>query len=311
LEAAARNQHSISQAARGKSPARKAGGQRVWLTVALAIPAVATLWGLPYYAAGIAERVRSPLHALLKPSGTVGQAFGVAGLLLFLFLWLYPLRTHARWLAFTGSAGAWMRVHAVVGIALPFLVAVHASWHFRGLIGLGYAAMVLVSLSGLVGRYLYARIPRARTGVELTREEVSGQRRTLVTEIAAALGRDPREIESALEELVVPARGTGARAAVRRLLTDDLTRWRALRALRRRWTAPGPGGPAVDPKTLTRALALARRELALAQQLRVLQSTQRLLRYWHVAHRPVAVTALLAVLVHVGVAIALGQTWLR
>jgi hypothetical protein len=50
--------------------------------------------------------------------------------------------------------------------------------------------------------------------------------------------------------------------------------------------------------------------MALAQQARILEATQRLLRLWHVAHRPVAIGALVAVTVHVVVVVAVGATWL-
>jgi hypothetical protein len=58
-------------------------------------------------------------------------------------------------------------------------------------------------------------------------------------------------------------------------------------------------------------MAAARREMALAQQAALLEAVQRLFRWWHAAHKPFAVTALLAVLLHVGVAVILGQTWFR
>jgi hypothetical protein len=278
----------------------------------LLLPAlVLTVWGAGYYFASTAERVRAPLHVLLKPSGVVGQGFGIAGLTLFLFMWLYPLRKKLRWLGFTGSVGSWMRIHTVIGLALPILVAVHAAWRFQGLIGLGYWAMLLVSLSGLVGRYLYVRIPRSRNGLELTRDEVAGQSRTLVTEIAVALGRDPAEIARTLEAALIPPRTGGFWRTVTSLVASDLQRWRAVRRLRQEW-GPSLGGRASVPApVLNRAIDLARREIALGQQVRFLDSTHRLFAFWHVAHRPVAITALLAVLVHVTVAIVMGQTWLR
>jgi hypothetical protein len=284
-----------------------------WLGVMLAIPIAVSLWGLPYYLAPLGERVRGPFHALLKPSGLLGQSFGIAGLAMFLFMWLYPMRKKLRWLSFTGTLGDWMRVHAVMGLALPLLVAVHAAWRFRGLIGLGYIAMVLVSVSGLVGRYLYTRIPRSRSGLELSRDEAAGQGKALVTEIAAALEMDPVMVERELDAALTPAGGgdRGVLAALRHMLGDDVARWRALQGLRRQWSVPRPGRPSVHAKTIRRALGLARKELALAQQLALLDRTQRLLRYWHVAHRPVAITALLAVIVHVVVAVVMGQTWLR
>jgi hypothetical protein len=41
----------------------------------------------------------------------------------------------------------------------------------------------------------------------------------------------------------------------------------------------------------------------------MLDATHRLFRYWHVAHRPMAISALVAVVLHVGTAISLGVTW--
>jgi hypothetical protein len=46
--------------------------------------------------------------------------------------------------------------------------------------------------------------------------------------------------------------------------------------------------------------------MALAQQMRLLDATRSLFGWWHVAHRPFALTALLAVIVHVVVAVWIG-----
>jgi hypothetical protein len=49
--------------------------------------------------------------------------------------------------------------------------------------------------------------------------------------------------------------------------------------------------------------------MALTQQARMLTATRRVFRLWHIAHRPFAIAALVAVLVHVGVVVSLGMTW--
>ena len=110
--------------------------------------------------------------------GTIGQSAGILALLIFVFLWLYPLRKKYRALAFTGSVARWLDVHILAAIGLPLLLAIHASWRFEGIVGLGYFAMLIVCASGVVGRYLYVRIPRSRSGVASTREEVATERRT-------------------------------------------------------------------------------------------------------------------------------------
>jgi hypothetical protein len=277
----------------------------------VALPVLATAIWLPYYLAPVGQRVRHPLHELLRPSGDVGQSFGVLALALFLFLWLYPFRRMLGSARGLGSVGGWLRIHTFAGMAIPLIAAVHAGWRFSGLIGLGYFAMLIVSLSGYVGRYLYTRIPRSRTGIELTRDEIAGRRRALITEIADRLQRSPEDVERALETAARTAPVGGALGTIRRLLSDDVARWRAAGALRREWGASRAGARPVDPKTLRQAVRLARDEIRLAQQARLLEATQRVFRYWHVAHRPVAITGLLAVLIHVGVAFAMGRTWLH
>jgi hypothetical protein len=283
---------------------RNPGDDRLALAIMLAIPLAATLHGLSYYVLGPGERLRSSLHAWLKPSAGLGLAFGIAGLCLFLFMWLYPVRKKLR-LPHAGSIATWLRVHVLVGITLPIVIAVHAGWRFEGLIGLGYASMVLVSLSGFVGRYLYVRIPRSQSGLELTRDQLGNERRAILTRIAAATGRDPIVVERAIT-LEAPAAGRESLArTLARLVTDDLARWRRIRSLRREWGAAA-GASAEERREVATALRLARREIALDQQARMLEATRRVFGFWHVAHRPVAITALLAILIHVAVAVFVG-----
>jgi hypothetical protein len=279
---------------------------RVALACLLAVPLGYTLRYLPYYALGVSGRARDPLNGLLRPSGPLGISFGLAGAALFLFMWLYPLRKRLPLLRRAGNLGGWLQVHIAAGLALPFVVAVHAGWRFTGLIGLGFAAMVLVVLSGVVGRYLYSHIPRHTDGLELTREEVASERRALLTRIAAATGLDPTEIERTLDPGPQAGAGRGLAGTFVRLVAGDLSRRRAMRELARRWSRPRPGQPAPDPHALADAMRLARRELALGQQVRMLEATHRVFAWWHVAHLPVAITAFLAILVHVGVAVLIG-----
>ena len=143
----------------------------------------------------------------LRPSGYVGQTAGILALVIFLFLWLYPFRKKYRWLAWTGSMARWMDAHVLVALALPLLAAIHASWRFEGLIGLGYLAMIVVCISGIAGRYLYVRIPRSQSGLELSVEETAIKRGTLILQIATQTGLSAEEVEFILSVLTrVPRR---------------------------------------------------------------------------------------------------------
>lgn len=275
------------------------------LLLILAIPSLVTAWGLPYYLASTAERLRHPLNGLLKSSGPIGLAFGVAALAMFVFMWLYPFRKSAKWLAWTGPVGRWLDVHIVMGLALPPLAAVHAGWHFDGLIGMGMLAMVIVSLSGVVGRYLYTHLPRSRSGIEMSHEEAGAERRALLTNLSVATGLTPNELERDLALDPRPYEHLGIVPTFVRLLQDDWRRASTLRRLSREW-AKAHRAVRLDRDELDHALKLARREMALSQQLRALDATKRVFAWWHVAHRPFALSALLAVTIHVAVAIWVG-----
>ena len=291
--------------------AKKSRADSIATIVVCAIPLVITAWGWSYYSASRAVRLRHPLRALLAPAGVVGLALGIAALALFLFMWLYPLRKHVRWLAWTGSVGSWMRVHIVAGLAIPLIAAVHAGWRFDGLIGLGYLSMLVVSLSGVVGRYLYVRISRSRGGLELSMEDVSHERRALITELAAATGLVPADLERRLAVDPRPYEGLDPARTVLRMIRDDLSRGRVLRELERELRSPRAGRTRLSGRQLRATMRLARREMTLHQQVRMLDATRRVFGYWHIAHRPFAITALLAVLVHVAVALWIGGVGLR
>lgn len=269
---------------------------------------VVNVVGASYYLSPIAQRVRHPLHPVFRSSGWVGQSAGILAFLIFIFLWLYPLRKRWKALTFTGPIGKWLDVHVTAALSLPLLLAIHSAWRSGGVIGLGTDAMLIVCASGVIGRYLYTRIPRAKSGVELTRDEVTEERRAIIAQIAES-ARLPMHVVEETLAVATPKEGSaGVFSVLWRLVTDDLRRWRMARQLRTRFVKLA-GTHRISPKALTRVVRLASREIALEQRVRMLDATHRVFRYWHVAHRPFAITALIAVGIHVVVVVAVGATW--
>ena len=289
---------------------RWAPSARFWWLLFVGAPlALINIVGAPYYLASMQERVRLSWHQWLRPSGYIGQSAGIVALLIFFVLWLYPLRKKFKVLAFMGSLGRWMDVHVASALALPLLLAIHSSWRSNGLIGLGLMAMLVVIASGVVGRYLYTRIPRARSGVELTRDEVAAKRRELIELLATTTGLSHEVVDRALDVAPGATEQGGILQIFWHLISDDLLRWKRIRELRRRWAAVAPAGRPLSRQALSDAVEYASQEISLAQQSRMLEATQRVFAFWHVAHRPFAITALIAVLIHVIVVVAVGATW--
>lgn len=129
----------------------------VWFAV---IALVLTAW--PVYKGGI-----------IKPGSGLGYYFGYAGGVMMLLMLLYPLRKHAKWARNWGALRYWFMLHMLFGIGGPVLVLFHSTFHIKSFnAGVAFFSMLLVALSGIVGRFLYKRIHHGLYGRKLNMEEL-------------------------------------------------------------------------------------------------------------------------------------------
>src|SRR5882762_9495878 len=159
-----------------------------WLASLLFVAGFA-VYGLDYYALGSGERPYSPKHDLLRPSGGVGVNLGVFGVLLFFLIYLYPLRKQWAWLGRQGNSRHWLDFHIIMGTAAPLVIALHSSFKFGGIAGMAFWIMTAVTLSGFVGRYLYAQIPRSLNAAELSAREIKDMETKLYGDAEERLGQ--------------------------------------------------------------------------------------------------------------------------
>jgi hypothetical protein len=285
--------------------------KRIVSLIIVAVLLTITILGAQYYLQSAGERLRNPQHDWFRSSGYLGQSAGILAFLGFAFLWLYPLRKRFRKaLAFTGAVPKWLGVHIMVGIFLPWVALIHAGWRMSGLAGIALGAMIIVWVSGIIGRYIYTRMPRSRDGLEMGMDAINGQRRELTLRVSATTGLPPEDVEAVLGTATRDRKQAGILRSIAQMVVDDLSRPRTVRRFQQELQKRSPG-KTLDKNALAEAARFTRQQIALEQQLRMLESTRRLFRFWHVAHLPVAITAVIAVVVHVTVVIALGTTWLR
>ena len=157
------------------------------LLVAILFGAVivwAAVHGFSYYKLALVARVYHPLHRQLRPSGTVGIEFALLAVFCFAWIFLYAIRKRWKWLGRIGKTKNWLDVHVVLGIAAPVLVTFHSAFKMRGLAGVAYWIMIVVMVSGLVGRYLYAQIPRRINAAELSLQEMQAMTDELTEQLA-------------------------------------------------------------------------------------------------------------------------------
>src|SRR6202023_408287 len=109
----------------------------------------------------------------ISPNRGVGYWLGIVGGSLMLLLLVYSLRKRWSWLKFLGSTPAWFRFHMVLGIAGPVCILYHSNFA-TGATNSNVAlfSMLTVAGSGLIGRYIYARIHHGLYGSKLSLGEL-------------------------------------------------------------------------------------------------------------------------------------------
>lgn len=281
--------------------------------IAIALVVGIFVYGYNYYTLGSADRPFSPKHALLKPSGAIGVKLGMLGLGMFLCIFLYPLRKRWTWLGRQGSSRHWLDNHVLLGLAAPFVIALHAAFKFRGFAGIAFWIMLAVSLSGVIGRYLYGQIPRSLNAAELSLKEVhdiqtklgeqlAEQRILPQSDLRAVLSLPSAERVQKLPTVV----------ALVYMMLLDLSRVFKIAALRRRHLSFGEalltlGGlwKTKHPE-LERAVAVAREEASIAKRVLFLSCSQKVFHLWHVVHKPFSYTFALLAIVHIVLVVMMG-----
>jgi hypothetical protein len=283
-----------------------------WL-VALAIVLVIAGYGLNYYTLSSVERPLSPKHDILKPSGTVGIKLGMFGVLLFFLIYLYPLRKKWGWLARQGNSRHWLDFHVVLGATAPIIIAFHASFKFGNIAGMAFWSMLCVTLSGFVGRYLYAQVPRNLNAAELSMKEMQDTEESLRQELAAQKLAFGARME-ALYDLPTSedVEHMPMILALLYMILIDLRRPFQTSLLRLQaagfgaWLLSLFGLRRTKDLKLERGIAVARRQAGLSKRILFLQRTQQVFNLWHVVHRPFSYAFAILAIVHIGLVLYMG-----
>ncbi len=268
-------------------------------TVALAF----ALWNLDYYGLERVERAAHPDHNLLRPGLGWGLVFGLASIVLILANLSYLVRRSAGPRLAFGSLTAWMTSHVGTGILAFLFAALHSAMRPADTAG-GHAFWVLFALivTGSVGRYFYACVPRAANGRELELSEVKTKLGRLSDEWDQGQQRfrdlARREVQAMIE----------LRQWKRSFLGRILGLFGSRRDLRRLLARLSRLGEreGVAEEQVDETLELARRAHGLASVAAHYEDLRALLNGWRYLHRWGAALLVLLIFVHVLAALSYG-----
>jgi len=244
--------------------------------IVMTVAFVIGYYGYSYYSLPVEDRFFHDMYQTLKPSGFWGHGFGVFGALFILVgLFSYMARKRLKIFSRLGLLKHWLEFHIFMYTMGPVLVLYHTSFKFGGIVAICFWSMFLVVLSGVIGRFLYLRIPRTIEGRELSLQEVK--------ELSNDLDEELKNKYDISDSLIFSSFNNRKRILREKGLSKD---------------------------EYKKVRNIIRSELFLTRRIKNLEKMQNLFKYWHVVHLPFALIMLITLVIHVAVVILFGYKWI-
>ena len=253
------------------------------------------------------EPVKNPQHNSLKPSGDWGHGFGIIGtLMMILGVSTYMIRKRYRRFFNFGYLKHWLEFHIFLCSVGPVLVLYHTSFKFGGIVSVSFWSMVLVVLSGVVGRFIYLQIPRTIQGQELSINDLNSMKESLALRVRNALSEDSSTLYK-LESISDTDRYKSLRlsAATALFIRDYFSAKHLIRLFRKKMTFLG-----LNKSETKELIDAAKAEILVARRIGFLRTSQKLFHWWHIFHLPFAISMFVIMIIHVAVTIIFGYKWI-
>lgn len=241
-----------------------------------------------------------PLERFLTPQRGLGYALGIIGAGLMLLLLLYPLRKRVRAAGFMGSVKTWFRLHMIMGVLGPVFVLYHANFSFGATnSNVALLCMLIVSGSGLVGRYFYTKIHEGLYGHRTTLGALQQRAERLREASPNAPFMDELLRKICAEESVLLS---GAQRSFL-LLRPLQASWRSYHARWRLSVFVRRAAHGCDEQTRrtlrNTAYEYARARIRVARRIAEYEAYESLFCWWHILHLPLFALLVITAMAHV------------
>lgn len=263
--------------------------------------------GLEYYLTPLQERSRHVDYILLKPGGNIGHGLGILGSFMMIIMLLYSVRKRTAFFSKLGPISHWLDIHIYFGIFGPLFIILHSSLKVGGLVAISFYSMMAVALSGILGRYLYMQIPRNIRGHELSLKDSETLNRQLTEQLMTKYDFTDEMISNIEEHTAVERlKSKSVTIFLLTLFWQDVQRFFQFYQLKRHFSKEHH----LSKKEIKMLMSITRQKISLVRKLFVLDRVHHLFHYWHVIHKPFAIIMIIIMVVHIGVAVAFGYTWM-
>lgn len=279
----------------------------LFFAIGISVTILLAIYGFDYYTTPLEERFFNPNHNALKPSGVIGHGLGILGTLMMIVgVSTYIIRKRYRKFFNIGYLKHWLEFHIFLCSVGPILVLYHTSFKFGGIVSVSFWSMVLVVLSGVMGRFIYVQIPRTIQGQELSMSELNSIKEKLELRIRTVLSEDVSTLAE-FEKISAADRYKTflLSTAVGFIIRDYFDIRRVMRLIKQRIKLLG-----FSKNERQELITAAKSEIVIARRIALLRTFQKLFHYWHIFHLPFAITMFVIMVIHVIVTIIFGYKWI-
>lgn len=279
----------------------------LFFLIGISVTVLLAVNGYSYYSTSIEERFFHQSHNTLKPSGAWGHGFGIIGsLMMILGVSIYMIRKRSRRFFNLGYLKHWLEFHIFLCTVGPILVLYHTAFKFGGIVSVSFWSMVLVVLSGVVGRFIYLQIPRTIQGQEIDISELIKMRNELSEKLSSEIIFDKSLVDD-LTMITSPERYKNITFlnAAGFFIKDAINVRKFKRKIIHHLRKAG-----ITKFRNNEIKRLIEAEIILSRRIGLLRTMQKFFHYWHIAHLPFAIIMFIIMIVHIIVTIVFGYKWI-
>jgi len=233
-----------------------------------------------------------------EPNRGIWHPIAWIGSIGFIVMMLYSVRKRFAFMQDVGQLRYWLDTHMFIGIVATVFTTVHTTYKVGGIVSISFWSMMLVAISGILGRYIYIQIPRNLSGNELRIDQIEEIMFEINNEIEKFSESDSR-IAHYFQSISGPDESKKISAfefAVKMFFNDIGNFFRTIGI----WYDIKKTSD-LSPDLKKRLFRLVKEKGKLVRSSNFLETSQRLLHYWHVFHKPFAVIMFIIMFLHIAV----------
>lgn len=278
-----------------------------FIVVTISVLALLIINGYNYYLTPFDQRFFLPNHNSLKPSGFVGHGIGILGsLLMIVGVLIYMIRKRTKAFMRIGLLKHWLELHIFLCTLGPILVLFHTAFKFGGIVSVSFWSMVAVFLSGIIGRFIYVRIPHTIEGKEMNMQQINNMNDNLTLNLATNYKLQNTTLEKIAELSKITGKG---RASFGQLILTIIPNYFENRKKIQSISAELKQNN-ISRSNKREIINLVKEKISTSNKIYYLRLMQSLFKYWHVAHLPFALIMLIIMFIHIVVTVTFGYRWI-